>query len=283
MSRGAANLRSISRNGFRSRRAWSAVVTATLVLVVAIATRWLDQGLGHGSWLSGQVLAAIVLFLAAFRVRKLLPGVAWLGTASFWMQLHAWSGIAALALFGLHIGWSWPNGVFERCLAVSFLLTGASGLYGLAITRLLPRRLASVAQQVVYERIPALRAELATRSWQIAGQASGTTLARHYVNHVAAFFQLPRPVGFRLAPSARQCKRIVAGIRDLDRYLSEPERAASRELMQVVREKDDLDYHRAIQGRLKWWLVGHLALTGVLLTLGTLHIIMVLAFAGGQG
>ncbi len=283
MSRLSKPVRPISRGGFWARRGWSALATTGLVAACVLGTRWLDQRLGHGSWLSGQVLGAVVVFLAGFRLRKLFPGVAWLGTASCWMQLHAWCGIAALVLFGLHVGWSWPNGMFERLLAVSFLLTGASGVYGLVISRLLPGRLSSVAQQVVYEHVPLLRARLAAKSWQIAGQGSGTTLARHYVNHVAAFFQLPRSMAFQLAPSARQCKRIVAGIRALDRYLTEPERTASRELMQVVREKDDLDYHRAIQGRLKWWLVGHLALTGVLLVLATLHVVMVVAFAGGRG
>jgi hypothetical protein len=283
MSRGNSTTGSVSRSGFLSRRVRSAVAATGFVVAVVLATRWLDSRLGHGSWLSGQVLAGVVLFLAAFRARKLFPGVSWLGTASFWMQLHAWCGIAALVLFGLHVGWSWPNGVFERCLALSFLLTGASGVYGLVITRLLPRRLASLAQQAAFEQIPRLRAELAAKSWQIAGPGSGTTLARHYVNHVAAFFQLPRSLAFQLAPSARQCKRIVAGIRALDRYLTEPERAASRELMQIVREKDDLDYHRAIQGRLKWWLVGHLALTAVLLVLAGLHVAIVVAFAGGRG
>ena len=47
----------------------------------------------------------------------------------------------------------------------------------------------------------------------------------------------------------------------LDRYLSDEHRSTSRELVRIVKQKDDLDYHRAIQGRLKVWLFMHIAMT----------------------
>ncbi len=273
--------RSISRAAIPRRRLMFAGWTIAAVSLLVVACHWMDSNLLHSAWLSGHVLAASVIFLAAFRVRKFFPSVSWFGSASGWMQLHAWTGIAAMVIFGTHLSWQVPNGMFERLLATSFLLTGFSGIYGLIATRLIPRKLANIPRQVVYEQIPAFRHELAIRANQIVAACPGTTLARYYVNHVAAFMQLPRPVAFVVAPSARGCRKVLAGIRSLDRYLTEEERTTSRDLMQIVREKDDLDYHRAMQGRLKWWLVIHLTLTGNLLIIGTLHTVMVYAFSGG--
>jgi len=272
----------LRRSAIPRRRFAFACWSIAAVLFIVFACQWLESQLIHSSWISGPLLGILVLFLAAFRLRKHFPSAGWLGSASTWMQLHAWSGIAALAIFGLHVSWAVPTGVFERILATSFLLTGFSGVYGLIATRLIPSRLTNIPHQVIYEQIPTLRHELAIRANQLLARCQGTTLARYYVNHVAAFMYLPRPAVFALAPSARGCRKVIAGIRSLDRYLTESERATSRELMQIVREKDDLDYHRTMQGRLKWWIVIHLMLTGTLLVLGSLHTVMVYAFSGGS-
>ncbi len=271
----------VRRREIPRRRIRSFALTTVAVAAVILVCRWMDGRLVRADFVSGQILAGLVLFLAAFRMRKMFLGVAWLGTASAWMQLHAWSGIAALAIFGLHVGWKIPDGLFERALAITFMLTGTSGLLGLWMTRLIPRRLTQLREQVIYERIPAARRHLAIRANALVRECPGTTLARHYVNSVAAFLHLPRPVGFGLAPSSRGCRKVVSGIRGLDRYLSDAERVVSGQLMQIVREKDDLDYHRAMQGRLKWWIVAHLTLTGALLVLGTVHVALVYFFAGG--
>lgn len=256
------------------------MVTGLAVLAVALLAGWLEARLiPHARW-TGWILFGTVLFLALFRVRKALPARR-AGLVSVWTQIHVWTGTGSLVVYGIHTGWRWPTGVHEGALAAVFLLTGASGIAGLLLTRIIPVRLAALSLQPVYEQIPALRHELAIRAVRTVQQCSETTLARFYVNQVAAFLCLPRSWSFYLAPSARESKRIVLSIRNLDRYLSEPERLASRELMQIVREKDDLDYQRAMQGRLKWWLVIHLALTGLLLVLAVLHVLLVHAFGGG--
>lgn len=270
----------IRRGAIAGRRRGALTVTALLVTAVVVVCGWMESRLVHAAWISGHVLAVLVVFLAAFGLRKRFPSVGWMGTASTWMQWHAWSGIGALVIFGLHIGWRIPTGWFEQVLAVVFLMTGGSGILGLIATRLIPRRLSSIPRQVFYEQIPLLRQELALRANALVAECPGTTLARHYVNHVAAFLHLPRPVLFAVAPSARSCKRLIADLRGLDRYLSAGERETSRGLMQIIREKDDLDYHRAMQGRLKWWVVGHIALTAVLVLLTLLHTGLVYTFDG---
>ena len=70
-------------------------------------------------------------------------------------------------------------------------------------------------------------------------------------------------------------------IGELDRYLSRPGRETGRQLARLVREKDDLDYHRALQGRLKLWLFVHIGLTYGLLFAAILHGVLAHSFGGG--
>ena len=186
-------------------------------------------------------------------------------------------------IFGVHIGWEIPNGQFEGLLAFVFVATYANGIYGLAISRFLPRRLAALRTQVIFEQIPMRRGHLVAKVQTLLDQIppGSETLKRFYINRVAEFFQQPRSIRFFLAPSARDSRRLIDDLISLDRYLSAVDRDVARQLMQMIREKDDLDYHWAIQSRLKYWLFAHIALTCSLLILGALHGVLAQAFAGG--
>ena len=70
-------------------------------------------------------------------------------------------------------------------------------------------------------------------------------------------------------------------LEDLRRYLNEQERATLEKLAQLVREKDGLDYHRAVQTTLKLWLFVHVPLTYGLMIFSLLHVVLVFAFSGG--
>jgi hypothetical protein len=70
-------------------------------------------------------------------------------------------------------------------------------------------------------------------------------------------------------------------LEDLRRYLNEQERTRLEKLAQLVRQKDGLDYHYAVQTTLKLWLFVHLPLTYSLMLFSLLHIVVVFAFSGG--
>jgi peptidoglycan biosynthesis protein MviN/MurJ (putative lipid II flippase) len=53
------------------------------------------------------------------------------------------------------------------------------------------------------------------------------------------------------------------------------------ELAALVREKDTLDLHRAMQLLLKGWLFVHIPLTYGMLVFASLHVVVVYAFSGG--
>ena len=65
------------------------------------------------------------------------------------------------------------------------------------------------------------------------------------------------------------------------RYLNESERGTLEKLGDLVRRKDALDYHRALQAALKLWLFVHLPLTYGLMIFSVLHVVLVFAFSGG--
>jgi hypothetical protein len=73
----------------------------------------------------------------------------------------------------------------------------------------------------------------------------------------------------------------MSEIEDLDRYLSSDQRSLGQQLSQMVKKKDDLDYHAAQQGRLKIWLFAHIGFTYSLLLVSIIHGVMAHAFAGG--
>lgn len=72
----------------------------------------------------------------------------------------------------------------------------------------------------------------------------------------------------------------MAEIEELDRFLAIDQRTVSRGLTELVKRKDDLDYHQAVQGRLKIWLFVHIGLTYSLLAVSFLHMVLVHAFTG---
>jgi hypothetical protein len=73
----------------------------------------------------------------------------------------------------------------------------------------------------------------------------------------------------------------VTELDDLRRFLNQSERTTLEQLTQLVRQKDGLDYHHALQTTLKLWLFVHLPLTYSLMIFSLLHVVFVFAFSGG--
>ncbi len=108
-------------------------------------------------------MLSAVLFLALYNVRKKLPFLP-LGSSATWLQWHLYVGIGSVALFALHAGIRWPTGVLNSTLAAAYLATAGSGFLGLYLTRTIPRQLARVGEEVIYERIPALQMQVRTQA-----------------------------------------------------------------------------------------------------------------------
>lgn len=221
--------------------------------------------------------------MAAYQFRKKLPGLP-IGSSRSWLQAHLVVAIASAGLFYLHLGGRWPDGLLEGTLASLYFATFASGLLGFYLTRTIPKQIARTSEQFVFERIPRLRRHTQQEAREVvleAVQATGsTTLADFYVDRLHGFLQRPRALRYTLWPSTRAKKRLFNELSGVDRFLTEAERSAAEKLFQLVRRKDDLDFHAARQGLLKTWLFGHLALTWGLVLIGAGHGLLALAFSG---
>ena len=264
--------------------------------------RW-SQELPNYAYLSGWVLMAVMILLALYNMRKRLPFLS-LGSSEAWLQIHVYAGFFTVVLFLAHLNFRMPTGWFEGTLAWLYLLVTGSGIVGLFFSRVLPRRLATRGGEVIYEKIPALRHALrqeaealalsgGARSVSPAPPASAIVgganpvapspvIADFYLLHLHDFFQGPKYFWPHLLDSRRPLNALMREVDDVRRYLNEAERATLQKLSDLVRRKDGLDYHHALQATLKLWLFVHLPLTYGLMIFSVLHIIIVFAFSGGS-
>ncbi len=270
-------------NKFSRRRLKNAAITVVVIALLAVIVAWMDRSLLHSSFLTGYVLIGSLFLLTAFGMRKRLPMISRIGSAAFWMQMHIYVGLGSFAVFAMHVAFRIPDGVLESTLALLYFVVFFSGLYGIYVTRTVPRKLNSVGEEVIFERIPSFRRKLARRAQTLVLDACESTpvLANFYVNRLARFFESRRGLAYMVAPNGRMRRNLIADIEELDRFLAEKDRGISRELAIMVRKKDDLDYHTAMQGRLKVWLFVHIAITYSLLIFSVVHGVLAHAFGGG--
>jgi hypothetical protein len=263
------------------------VNSAAMLAALAAAWLWsrrLEHGLQSSSFFTGWLMLGTLVFLASMQLRKKLPAPP-LGSATMWLQAHIYVGLATAGLFAMHARLRWPDGVLETALAALYAATFVSGLIGLYWTRALPRRLSRIGEEVVYERIAAARGALRDRAQAtvlLAVRSAGaTTLGEFYQARLHDYFSRRRGWGYRLWPTSRQRKALMAELTEHSRYLSDSERKTAEDLFALVRSRDDLDYHEALQWRLRAWLFVHVALTYPLLLAAGWHAWMAHVFYGG--
>lgn len=269
---------------FSDRRIRLIGVTIALLTLFAALVWYQNSNLQRSSFTTGYFLFGCIVFLASFNLRKKLPFLPAIGSASSWMQLHIYVGFSTFLIFAFHIGWKIPNGLFESFLAGIYLFVALSGVYGLYITRTFPKKLAGLSEEVIYERIPSFRTKIARQTRELVLNACDSTdvLAKFYVNRLAWYLERPRGLVYMMSPTGTMRRRILTEIRDLDRYLAPDQREVSKQLKEFVQKKDDLDYHSALQGKLKLWMFLHVGFTYSLLVVSILHGVMAHAFYGGM-
>lgn len=236
------------------------------------------------SYLSGAVLFFVMLVLALYNGRKKLPFLP-LGTSENWLQFHIYAGFLTVVLFLVHVRFRAPTGWFETILAWLYVLVTGSGIVGLVVTRTLPKRLTTRGGEVLFERIPAIRRGLQEQAETLAlktmPEVHSTTIADFYTRHLQDFFDGPRNLSLHALEVRRPLNLLQNKITDLNRYLNEGERQTLDKIALLVRQKDGLDYHQALQLLLRGWLFIHIPLTYSLLIFSFVHIVLVYAFSGG--
>jgi hypothetical protein len=236
------------------------------------------------AYLTGWALFAVILALTFFNARKKLPFLPLLSSET-WTQFHIYAGLLTGVLFAVHVRYKLPTGGFEITLALLYLLVMASGFFGLFVSRTVPRQLTTRGDEVLFERIPGIRRQLQERVEVLAlnsvAEMKSATIADFYVRELKDFFDGTRNVLPHLVEVRTPLNRLLNKIADLNRYLNDQERATMNEIAALVRRKDSLDYHYALQLVLKVWLFVHIPLTYSLLLFTGAHIVIVFAFSGG--
>jgi hypothetical protein len=261
-------------------------VFGLLALLAATAgALWLNAKFGalpNYAFLTGWVLLTGMFVLTIYNVRKKLPFLP-LGKSETWLQIHIYLGFFTTLLFLIHLNFRLPHGWFEITLACLFVLVSGSGVVGLFFSRALPRRLATRGGEVIFEKIPALLHALKTEAEKLAlgPDAKSPVTAEFYARRLAGFFAGPKNSWLHLVESRRPLNALLAGVEDLRRTGSDAERVTLEKLALLIRQKDGLDYHRALQLTLKSWLFIHIPLTYGLLIFTALHIVLVFGFSGG--
>ena len=223
---------------FARRRLLGSVITLAALAGVWLWAERMHRRLESSSYFTGWLLLASLFFLALFQLRKKLP-MPPLGSAATWLQVHIYVGLATVGLFALHTPWRWPNGNLESLLALLYVMTFASGVIGLYWTRSLPQRLSRLGQEVIYERIAALRGRIRDRAQSavlaVVRTGGATTLGEFYNARLHEYFSAHRGWRYRLLPNSRLRKELLAELTEQTRYLSDDERKTAETLFALVR------------------------------------------------
>ncbi len=169
-------------------------------------------------------------------------------------------------------------GGLEGLLSILVWLTCGSGIYGLYLSRTAPKRLSGIGHEVRYDHIAWHRSRVVERAEVLIGSFPATTgrevLDEYYHTRLKVFFQSQPGWLYFLFPTVQRRKRLLAGLTENYRYLPPELKAIAGELAALVRNRDDLDYHHAMQWRLRTWRYLHILLTALLILSASMHIVL---------
>jgi hypothetical protein len=266
------------------RRSINIALTVVVGMILVTTFAVYDASLYQGAFLTGWVLLAVMVFLALFKVRKMITMLP-LGSASSWLQLHVYCGWLVVLIFCEHVGWSIPRGWLELTLAFLFVLVSGSGGVGIGFSRLLPPRLTRRGEEVIFQRIPGFIAELRGEAevlvLEAAKETQSSTITDFYMSRLSYFFDGPHNLLRHVFASQRGLFTMMNEIDNLERYLSPKEKEFAERLRDLVNKKDELDFHYALNLALKAWLLVHVPATYSLFILVALHVVITYAFSGG--
>jgi hypothetical protein len=267
----------------KTRRVMAVALTLSLIAVFFWIHTWETTRRGAPTLVSGLTLLTCLILLMLLGVRRRLPF--WpLGSVSTWTQIHLYMGAFTTAIYLLHVPVLIASGRFESFLSIVFLMVTASGFYGLYVSRTLPKKMTAVQGQHRFDRLQWDRNQIASVADQTYRELSEPTakqvLEEFYQNALSPFFISRPSLAYVIAPNGNRRRRLLGGLKELDRYLERDGRRAAGQFAALVQHRDDLDYQFALQLRLRGWVVFHSLLSLVLLAASLVHAAIALRFAG---
>ncbi len=263
-------------------------LTCTLLIAAFVLLVWSIKTatISNRGYVSGWTLCGMIFFLTLYNLRKRLSFLP-LGSASLWMQIHIYCGFLSALVFAIHIQFSVPTGIFERMLALIYLLVFLSGVIGLYLTRVYPKRLTDLGDEVFFEYIPVVHRKLRDQIEVLAlnnNESSGQSEMPQFYREELRLFVVGRPaiLSHLYGESSRQWRTVLQAVADHRRYMNEDEQQSLNEIEKLLRRKYQLDAQYVLQGALKLWLFIHIPATYALIIFMFFHSLLVHAWSGGM-
>lgn len=260
-------------------------ITLIACVILLIVFRIMSSTLYPDAYVSGWILAASIVFLVAYNVRKALSFLP-LGTSATWLQIHIYVGLITFCIFAIHVQFRVPNGWFECTLAAVYVTVFVSGVVGLYMTRSLPRRINQLGNEVVFESIPIqlhrLRQHVEQKVLACSEESGATAIAELFTADIQPF--LARHHNFwahLLLGTHPRFRKLSTEISNTSRFLTDEEKAVMQSIETLLHRKNELDGQYALQAALKYWLFIHVPLSYALLVFTFFHSMLVHAWSGG--
>lgn len=256
------------------------LLSAAFVYGASLSRAVLDRS----SEATGWVLVGLCVFLLAFNIRKRLTAFPF-GRGHYWLQAHVYLGLFSGAVFLAHTGWRMPAGLLDWILWLVFAGVFVTGVVGIGLSRLVPLRLNSRGERVIFERIPAFRMQLAREVeglvLRAVQEAASSTIAELYTKRLLPFLSGTRNFWSHLFSATAHRQALQSEIAAVRRYLPPEGNALLDEIQDRVLTKDDLDFQYTWQLLVKGWLLLHLPLSCALVPLVAVHVVVNYAFSLG--
>jgi len=270
--------------GFLRRRLlWSSLLLGASIAAVSAFVLWAST-MSRAAFLTGWLLFGVMLLLTSYNWFKKIPYLP-LGRSEVWLEFHLYAGVFTGVLFLLHVRGRWPTGWFELVLTLLYAVVMISGILGIIISRGWPKRLTARGGEVPFERIPLIRRQIREQAEALAlnsvAESKSATIAEFYTRRLHAFFRSPRNLLSHLVEIRLPLNSLLNDLNDLNRFLNESERKVAAKLVELVRQKDGLDYQLALQLSLRLWLFIHIPITYSLMLWAIAHIVLVYGFSAG--
>jgi len=257
-------------------------VAVAVFFILSVTVSRTRLQLGDTRVVTGWSVFLLMIFLALFNARKRLSMIP-LGSAHTWLLIHVVGGVLALAFFWLHAESPWPKGLYEQFLAGLFYLISANGIIGYLLQNFYPPRLTQTGIEIVYERIPGEIAEIHEKARNLVTQCTketgSDTLAKYYLDTLDWFFCRPRFFTSHAVGGQKSSHWIHHQCSTVRRYLDNVESSYLDKLASLADIKDKVDFHYTAQTLMKGWLLFHVPLAAVVMTLSVWHFIIVHIYA----
>jgi len=267
----------------RRRILWASLLGTASITVVSVFASW-EGATTRAAYLTGWLLFGVMVLLTSYNWFKKIPYLP-LGRSEVWLEFHLYAGVFTGLLFLLHVRGHWPTGWFEIILAGLYTVVMGSGIVGIIISRGWPKRLTARGGEVPFERIPLVRRALCEQAETLAlnsvAESKSATIAEFYARRLHAFFAGPQNFLLHLVEVRLPLNELLNDLNDLNRFLNESERKVAAPLVELVRQKDGLDYQHALQLTLRLWLFIHIPVTYSLMLWSIAHIVLVYGFSAG--